>query len=61
MQPRGSLREPPSHLARANTIFITKSDGKIGNLRHRIAGLNSIVAIIECVYYLLYLEDVFIG
>src|SRR5207245_10382409 len=23
--PRGTLREPPSHLARANTIFITKS------------------------------------
>src|SRR6267142_5780385 len=30
MQPRGTLREPPSHLARANTIFITKSDGKTG-------------------------------
>src|SRR6185312_4304460 len=26
--PRGTLREPPSHLARAQTIFITKSDGK---------------------------------
>ena len=25
--PRGTLREPPSHLARATTIFITKSDG----------------------------------
>jgi tetraacyldisaccharide 4'-kinase len=28
--PRGTLREPPSHLARAHTIFITKSDGKHG-------------------------------
>ncbi len=61
MQPRGSLREPPSHLARANTIFITKSDGKTGNLRHRIAELNSTAAIIECVHHPLYLEDVFTG
>jgi tetraacyldisaccharide 4'-kinase len=29
--PRGTLREPPSHLARAHTIFITKSDGNTGN------------------------------
>jgi tetraacyldisaccharide 4'-kinase len=61
MQPRGSLREPPSHLARANTIFITKSDGKTGNLRHRITELNSTAAIIECVHHPLYLEDVFTG
>jgi tetraacyldisaccharide 4'-kinase len=61
MQPRGSLREPPSHLARANTIFITKSDGKTGDLRHRIAQLNSTAAIIECVHHPLYLEDVFTG
>src|SRR5258706_5929047 len=31
--PRGTLREPPSHLARANTIFITKSDGACEELR----------------------------
>src|SRR5437762_3377446 len=31
--PRGTLREPPSHLARASTIFITKSDGNTGLLR----------------------------
>ena len=30
--PRGTLREPPSHLARAHTIFITKSDGNTGEL-----------------------------
>jgi len=52
------LREPPSHLARANTIFITKSDGKTGNLRLRITELNSTAAIIECVHHPLYLEDV---
>src|SRR5882757_5471402 len=38
--PRGTLREPPSHLARANTIFITKSDGRTAELRKRIHQLN---------------------
>jgi tetraacyldisaccharide 4'-kinase len=61
MQPRGSLREPPSHLARANTIFITKSDGKTAELRKRISELNSTAGIIECVHHPLYLEDVFTG
>ena len=59
--PRGTLREPPSHLARANTIFITKSDGNTTELRERIARLNSSAAIIECVHRPLYLEDVFTG
>ncbi|HEY5041164.1 MAG TPA: tetraacyldisaccharide 4'-kinase [Verrucomicrobiae bacterium] len=59
--PRGTLREPPSHLARAHTIFITKSDGNTAELRERIARLNSTAAIIECVHRPLYLEDVFTG
>jgi tetraacyldisaccharide 4'-kinase len=59
--PRGTLREPPSHLARAHTIFITKSDGNTADLRQRIAKLNSTAAIIECVHHPLYLEDVFTG
>ena len=59
--PRGTLREPPSHLARAHTIFITKSDGNTRELRERIAKLNSSAAIIECVHHPLYLEDVFTG
>jgi len=59
--PRGTLREPPSHLARAHTIFITKSDGKTAELRERIAGLNSTAAVIECVHQPLYFEDVFTG
>jgi len=59
--PRGTLREPPSHLARANTIFITKSDGKTEGLRRRIEQINSAAAIIECVHDPLYLEDVFSG
>jgi len=59
--PRGTLREPPSHLARAHTIFITKSDGQTAELRERIAKLNSAAAVIECVHQPLYFEDVFTG
>src|ERR1019366_2401447 len=59
--PRGTLREPPSHLARAHTIFITKSDGNTAELRERISKLNSTAAVIECVHRPLYLEDVFTG
>jgi tetraacyldisaccharide 4'-kinase len=59
--PRGTLREPPSHLARANTIFITKSDGKTAELRSLIAQHNSMASIIECIHYPLYFEDVFNG
>jgi tetraacyldisaccharide 4'-kinase len=57
--PRGTLREPPSHLSRAQTIFITKSDGKTAELRERIAKLNPDAAVIECVHNPLYLEDIF--
>jgi tetraacyldisaccharide 4'-kinase len=59
--PRGTLREPPSHLARAQTIFITKSDGDTAGLRARIAKHNSAAGLIECVHHPLYLEDVFTG
>ena len=59
--PRGTLREPHSHLARAHTIFITKSDGNTGELRQRIGRLNATAAIIECVHQPMYFEDVFTG
>ena len=59
--PRGTLREPPSHLARASTIFITKSDGKTDELRRRIAEFNPNAGVIECIHHPLYLEDVFTG
>jgi tetraacyldisaccharide 4'-kinase len=59
--PRGNLREPPSHLARASVIFITKSDGNTAELRKRIEHFNSTAGIIECVHHPLYLEDVFTG
>ena len=61
LQPRGSLREPPSHLARAQYIFITKSDGNSSDLRRRISELNPTAGIIECIHHPLYLEDVFTG
>jgi len=59
--PRGTLREPLSHLARASTIFITKSDGKTEDLRKRIAEHNPTAAVIECIHHPLYFEDVFTG
>ena len=59
--PRGTLREPPSHLARAHTIFITKSDGNTAGLRERIHKLNPTAPVIECVHQPLYFEDVFTG
>jgi tetraacyldisaccharide 4'-kinase len=59
--PRGTLREPPSHLSRAQTIFITKSNGSTSELRERIARFNSDAAVIECVHHPLYLEDIFTG
>ena len=61
MLPRGTLREPPSHLSRASTIFITKSDGNTEALRKRIAQFNSSAPIIECIHHPLYFEDVFTG
>ena len=61
MLPRGTLREPPSHLARARWIFITKSDGKTEALRKRIAEHNPNAPIIECIHHPLYFEDVFTG
>ena len=59
--PRGTLREPPTHLARASTIFITKSDGNTTGLRARIAKNNPAAGIIECIHHPLYFEDVFTG
>jgi tetraacyldisaccharide 4'-kinase len=57
--PRGILREPPTHLSRATTIFITKSNGKTQELRRRIMSYNSTARIIECIHHPLYFEDVF--
>ena len=57
--PRGTLREPPEHIRRADTIFITKSDGETAGLRARIRKHNPNAGIIECVHWPLFFEDVF--
>ena len=59
--PRGTLREPPTHLDRASVIFLTKSDGDTARLRARIAKHNPRASVIECVHHPLYFEDVFTG
>ena len=59
--PRGTLREPPEHLVRAGTVFITKAGGDTTELRARIARYNPTAGIIECVHQPLYFENVFTG
>lgn len=66
--PRGTLREPPSHLARASVIFLTKVDRsspersrQIDGLRERISQLNQRAELVECQHHPLYFEDVFTG
>jgi tetraacyldisaccharide 4'-kinase len=66
--PRGTLREPPGHLSRANVIFLTKvdrstpaKDRRMNDLRVRIAKLNGRAEIVECQHHPLYFEDVFTG
>lgn len=55
--PRGTLREPPAHLKRAMTVFITKSDGNTNELRSIIAKNNPRARIIECVHHPMYFEQ----
>lgn len=66
--PRGTLREPPSHVARASVIFLTKVDrasvdrsAGIDRLRDRLVRLNRRAEIVECQHHPLYFEDVFTG
>ncbi len=66
--PRGTLREPPSHLSRASVVFLTKVDRstpalsrRIDDLRVRVARLNTRAEVVECVHHPLYFEDVFTG
>ncbi len=58
--PRGTLREPTTNLRRADTIFITKSNGSgCEDLKAQLRALNPRADIIECAHSPLYLEDVF--
>ena len=57
--PRGTLREPVQNLKRADTIFITKSNGDNKRLIARIKKHNSEAGIIECIHAPRYFEDAF--
>jgi tetraacyldisaccharide 4'-kinase len=57
--PRGTLREPVQNLKRADTIFITKSNGDTAALRARIRKHNPQAGIIECIHWPLFFQDVF--
>ena len=60
--PRGTLREPPSHLRRATHILITKSDGSdLSELHRRIRFHNRTAPIIECRHRPLELQDLASG
>lgn len=66
--PRGILREPPSHLSRADVVFLTKvardtpaRNTSINELRARVARLSPRANLVECEHHPLYFEDVFTG
>jgi tetraacyldisaccharide 4'-kinase len=60
--PRGTLREPHSHLRRADVIFITKCDGSdLSRLKARIRRFNRHAEIIECTHHPLYLKEINTG
>ncbi|MBX3732522.1 MAG: tetraacyldisaccharide 4'-kinase [Verrucomicrobiae bacterium] len=66
--PRGTLREPPSHIARAKVIFLTKVDRStpeaaqsMNDLRARLRHHNPRAEMVECVHHPLYFQDVFTG
>src|SRR6201996_6479798 len=58
--PRGTLREPPKNLQRANYIFITKCNGEPNDdLISRIRKYNRTAEIIECAHKPLYLRHLY--
>jgi tetraacyldisaccharide 4'-kinase len=60
--PRGTLREPPSHLRRATHIFITKCTGADNmDLIARIRTYNRTAAIIECTHRACHLQNLVTG
>ena len=58
MLPRGVLREPAKHIARADVIFLTKSDGNTDEVIAEIRELNDKAEIIECRHAPRLLKDV---
>ena len=58
MLPRGVLREPASHISRADVIFLTKSDGDTEEVVGNIRKYNDRAEIIECRHAPRILKDV---
>ena len=58
MLPRGVLREPASHISRADVIFLTKSDGNTSEVVEKIQEYNTKAEIIECRHAPRILKDV---
>ena len=58
MLPRGVLREPASHISRADFIFLTKSDGNSEEVIRDIREYNQTAEIIECRHAPRLLKDV---
>lgn len=62
MMPRGTLREPPRNLCRADYIFITKcKQAHNKELIKKIRKHNKVAEIIECTHGPVHLENVFNG
>jgi tetraacyldisaccharide 4'-kinase len=60
--PRGTLREPPRQLKRADVILLTKCDGSdLSALRAELRRLNPHAPMVECAHSPRYLENVFTG
>lgn len=58
--PRGTLREPPKNLCRADYVFITKCDGSSNEkLRKRITKLNPTAEVLECTHGPKHVQGVF--
>ncbi len=62
MMPRGTLREPPRNLCRADYIFITKCrQADNVDLKKKLSKHNKVAEIIECTHGPVHLENVFTG
>lgn len=58
--PRGTLREPPKNLCRADYVLITKCDGSSNKkLRKRISKLNPTAEVLECTHGPKHVQGVF--
>lgn len=58
MLPRGILREPARHLARADIIFLTKCRGDVSSAVAAVRAYNSTAPIVECDHVPQSLKDV---